>query len=460
MSDAGESEWRSDARALASAKRAPARKSAGTRRGELLVDRRSCRRACRPPRHPLRTATLKERTATSGKPFSERAVAGLVSLSAFRRCVWCGAIVNRPEREDLWNSPSFIKFLLCAGEVIALFESAADVHTIVDPKEAAESAGLRYVSDTRPGIRRRKSGKGFTYSRADGSRLAEADVLRRIKSLAIPPAWTDVWICPSPLGHIQATGRDEKGRKQYRYHPRWRTVRDDSKYGRMEAFGRALPRIREHLEKDLGLPGLPRRKVLAAVVRLLELSLIRVGNDEYARSNRSYGLTTMRNRHASVRGSKIQFEFRGKSGVNHSIDIQDRRLARVVERCQDLPGQELFEYMDEDGNVQDLGSADVNEYLREISGEDFTAKDFRTWAGTVLAAMALQEFEAFDSDTQAKKNVVRAIERVSERLGNTPSVCRKCYVHPAILESYLDGSMIESLRRRAKEEMDQALGDL
>jgi DNA topoisomerase I len=329
-----------------------------------------------------------------------------------------------------------------------------------DPVLAARAAGLRYANDVRPGIQRKTTGKAFRYLDPEGRPVRDEETLKRIKSLAIPPAWTDVWICPSPLGHIQATGRDEKGRKQYRYHARWRAVRDDTKYGRMEAFGRALPRVREQLGRDLTLPGLPRRKVLAAVVRLLELSLIRVGNDEYARSNRSYGLTTMRNRHAAVRGSKIQFEFRGKSGIDHSIDIEDRRLARVVERCQDLPGQELFEYIDEDGNVQDVGSADVNEYLREISGEDFTAKDFRTWAGTVLAAMALQEFEAFDSDTQAKKNIVRAIERVAERLGNTPSVCRKCYVHPTILASYLDGTMIESLRRRTKEELDESLGEL
>jgi DNA topoisomerase-1 len=325
---------------------------------------------------------------------------------------------------------------------------------------AARAAGLRYASDTHPGIARKQAGTAFRYRDAEGRTIRDEETLKRFKSLAIPPAWTDVWICPDPQGHIQATGRDEKGRKQYRYHPRWRAVRDETKYGRMEHFGRALPRIREGLERDLVLAGLPRRKVLAAVVRLLELSLIRVGNDEYARSNGSYGLTTMRNRHASVRGSKIRFEFRGKSGINHSIDIQDCRLARVVERCQDLPGQELFECVDEEGNVQDVGSSDVNEYLREISGEDFTAKDFRTWAGTVLAAMALQEFEAFDSEAQAKKNIVRAIERVAERLGNTPSVCRKCYVHPAILTSYLDGSMIESLRRRTKEAMDESLGDL
>jgi DNA topoisomerase-1 len=329
-----------------------------------------------------------------------------------------------------------------------------------DPVLAARAAGLRYANDGRPGIARKRAGKAFRYLDAGGRPVRDEGDLKRIRSLAIPPAWTDVWICPDPLGHIQATGRDEKGLKQYRYHPRWRAVRDECKYGRMEVFGRALPRIRERLEQDLALPGLPRRKALAAVVRLLELSLIRVGNDEYARSNRSYGLTTMRNRHSSVHGSKIRFEFRGKSGINHSIDIEDRRLARVVERCQDLPGQELFEYVDEEGNVQDVGSSDVNDYLREISGEDFTAKDFRTWAGTVLAAMALQEFEAFDSDAQAKKNVVRAIERLSQRLGNTPSVCRKCWVHPAILASYLDGSMLESLRRRTKEEMDESLGDL
>ena len=351
----------------------------------------------------------------------------------------------------------------------------------VDPVIAARAAGLRYANDSRPGIGRKRSGKSFRYVNPEGRPMRDRETLVRIKSLtippawtdvgicpspvrikslAIPPAWTDVWICPSPLGHIQATGRDEKGRKQYRCHPRWRMVRDEIKYGRMVAFGQALPRIREQTDHDLALPGLPRSKVLAAVVRLLELSLIRVGSDEYARSNRSYGLTTMLNRHAEVKSSSIRFKFRGKSGVAHKIDIEDRRLARIVGRSQDLPGQELLEYIDDDGTVHDVGPGAVNEYFREITGQDFTAKDFRTWAGTVLAALALREFEAFDSQTQAKKNVVRAIESVAERLGNTPSVCRKCYVHPMVLDAYLDGSMIESLRRRAKAEMDESLGDL
>jgi len=330
----------------------------------------------------------------------------------------------------------------------------------VDPVIAARAAGLRYANDRLPGIGRKQSGKAFRYVDPEGRPMRDRETLARIKSLAIPPAWTDVWICPSPLGHLQATGRDQKRRKQYRYHPRWRMVRDETKYGRMVAFGQALPRIREQTDHELALPGLPRSKVLAAVVRLLELSLIRVGNDEYARSNRSYGLTTMRNRHVEVESSSIRFKFRGKSGVAHEIDIEDRRLARIVGRCQDLPGQELFEYIDNDGTVQDVDSGAVNEYLREITGQDFTAKDFRTWAGTVLAALALQEFEAFDSQTQAKKNVVRAIESVAERLGKTPSVCCKCYVHPMVLDAYLDGSMIEILRRRAKEEMDESHGDL
>ncbi len=331
---------------------------------------------------------------------------------------------------------------------------------VSDPVIAARAAGLRYTSDAHPGITRKRSGRAFRYLDSDGHAVRERETLSRIKSLAIPPAWKDVWICPLPSGHLQATGRDEKGRKQYRYHPRWRMVRDENKYGRMIAFGKTLPRIRERTDRDLALPGLPREKVLATVVRLLELSLIRVGNDEYARSNRSYGLTTMRNRHVAVEGSRVRFRFRGKSGIVHEIDIADRRLARIVNHCQDLPGQKLFEYIDEDGTVQELNSEAVNDYLREITGHDFTAKDFRTWAGTVLAALALQEFEAFDSQTQAKKNVVSAIQRVAERLGNTPAVCRKCYVHPSVLDAYLDGSMIESLKRRTKEEMDESLGDL
>lgn len=343
--------------------------------------------------------------------------------------------------------------------------SSAVLHSSVptpksDPVVAAREAGLRYTSDARPGLSRRRSGRAFRYLDTEGHPVRDPETLARIRSLAIPPAWTDVWICPDARGHLQATGRDARNRKQYRYHPRWRATRDESKYDRMMAFARVLPRIREHTDRDLALPGMPRPKVLAAVVRLLESSLIRVGNDEYARSNKSYGLTTMRNRHAEVEGASVRFKFRGKSGVVHDIDIRDSRLAKVVASCQDLPGQELFAYLDEEGQVRDVSSDDINEYLREVAGEEFTAKDFRTWAGTVLAALALQEFESFDTQAQAKKNVVAAIERVAQRLGNTPSVCRKCYVHPAVLDSYLDGSMLESLRKRAKKELDARAGSL
>ncbi len=319
---------------------------------------------------------------------------------------------------------------------------------------SAREAGLRYVHDDRPGLSRQRRGGTFRYRDARGRPVRDAKTLDRIRSLAIPPAWTDVWICPRTDGHLQATGRDERGRKQYRYHPRWRASRDGTKYGRMVPFGKALPRIRTAVSNDLKLAGLPRRKVLALVVRLLENTMIRVGNDEYARSNKSYGLTTMRDRHAVVAGSEVRFSFQGKSGVRHAIANSDRRLARVVKTCQDLPGQELFQYRDDDGTVRDIGSEDVNAYLKEISGQDFTAKDFRTWAGTVLAAMALREFEAFDTQTQAKTNVVRAIETVAERLGNTPSVCRKCYVHPEVLGAYLDGVTIRGLKQRADDAMD------
>ncbi|MBX6316034.1 MAG: DNA topoisomerase IB [Isosphaeraceae bacterium] len=313
---------------------------------------------------------------------------------------------------------------------------------------SAQAAGLIYVSDRRPGIRRERAGKGFRYRDPEGHLIRDPDILGHIQALAIPPAWKDVWICPDPRGHLQATGRDERGRKQYRYHPRWRSERDATKYSRMVAFGRSLGVIRARTEADLALPGLPKRKVLAAIVRLLEATLIRVGNDEYVRANGSFGLTTMRDRHARIEGSAVRFAFRGKGGIRHSISLHDRRLARIVRRCQELPGQELFQYVDEEGQVQDIGSADVNAYLRELTGEDFTAKDFRTWAGTVLAALALQEYESFDTQARAKSNIVRAIEAVAERLGNTPSVCRKCYVHPAILEAYLDGTLIETLQQR------------
>jgi DNA topoisomerase I len=326
--------------------------------------------------------------------------------------------------------------------------------------EAAKAAGLRYVSDARPGIRRQRAGKGFRYLDPDGKAVRDPDTLRRIASLVIPPAWTDVWISPSPNGHIQATGRDARGRKQYRYHPRWRAVRDETKYDRMMAFGAALPTIRRRVESDLGRPGLPREKVLAAVVRLLETTLIRVGNEEYARTNRSFGLTTMQDRHVALTDASVRFAFRGKSGIKHTIGLADRRLARVVKKCRDLPGQELFQYVDDDGRPQDIASDDVNAYLREVAGDEFTAKDFRTWAGTVLAAMALREFEAFDTKTQAKKNILRAIESVAERLGNTPTVCRKCYVHPEIIDAYLDGSMLDTLKQVAEQELTATLGDL
>jgi DNA topoisomerase-1 len=329
-----------------------------------------------------------------------------------------------------------------------------------DPVESARSAGLRYVHDDRPGIRRVRSGKGFRYVGPDGKAVRDPEVLRRIRSLVIPPAWTDVWICPLANGHIQATGIDARGRKQYRYHPRWREVRDETKYHRMIAFGQALPRIRARVEKDLNRPGLPRAKVLAAIVRLLVTTLIRVGYDEYARTNHHYGLTTLLDQHARISGSAIHFSFRGKSGVRHAVDLNDRRLARVVRSCQEVPGQELFQYLDEDGVGHTVGSADVNEYLHEVAGEEFMAKDFRTWAGTVLAARALEEFEAFDSKTQARRNIVRAIEEVSKRLGNTRTVCRKCYVHPAVLDAYLDGTLLQTLRQRVEKELTGSLSKL
>lgn len=310
-----------------------------------------------------------------------------------------------------------------------------------DPIAAARAAGLRYVSDAAPGIRRRRAGKGFAYAGPDGAPLRDPEQLRRIRSLAIPPVWTDVWICPDPRGHIQATGRDAKGRKQYRYHARWRGVRDETKYDRLPAFGRALPVIRRRTEEDLERPGLPREKVLAAVVRLLEATLIRVGNQEYARRNRSFGLTTLRDRHVDVNGSSITFQYRGKAGKAYRTGLRDRRLARVVRRCQDLPGQELFQYVDGDGGRQTVESGDVNAYLREITGQDFTAKDFRTWAGTVLAFVALREAPPADSEAGARRAVVRAVESVAERLGNTPAVCRKAYVHPAVIQAYLEGAL-------------------
>jgi DNA topoisomerase-1 len=322
-----------------------------------------------------------------------------------------------------------------------------------EPAAAARSAGLRYVTDHMRGIARKASGDGFRYVDADGNAVDDPDTLARIKSLVIPPAWTDVWICPLANGHLQATGRDARKRKQYRYHPRWRSVRDDTKYERMLSFGKALPQIRATVDQALKLPGLPREKVLATIVHLLEVTMMRIGNEEYARTNKSFGLTTLRPRHVKVDGKEVEFHFRGKSGVFHTIKVEDRRLARIIARTRELPGQDLFKYLDHDGVQHAVGSHDVNDYLRAITGEDYTAKDFRTWSGTVLAALALQEFEKFDSEAQAKKNIVRAIESVAEKLGNTPTICRKCYVHPAVIEAYLDGTIMEVLRERARDEL-------
>jgi len=334
---------------------------------------------------------------------------------------------------------------------------AASLEETANPAHVAQAAGLRYVSDAIPGIRRERQGDEFVYIGTKGQPIRAEAELKRIKSLGIPPAYTDVWICPLPNGHLQATARDAKARKQYRYHVRWRAIRDETKYNRMLDFGQALPKIRARVEHDMGLAGLPRLKVLATVVRLLETTLIRVGNAEYARDNKSFGLTTMRDRHVEIEGTKIRFHFKGKSHKEHNIDLKDRRLAAIVKRCRDIPGQELFQYLDEDGQRQSIDSADVNAYIHEITGQDFTAKDFRTWAGTVVAALALQEFGAFDTQSQAKKNIAQAIETASKRLGNTPAICRKCYVHPAVFEAYMDGTLLETLRQRAAQALTESL---
>jgi len=326
---------------------------------------------------------------------------------------------------------------------------------ITDPVESAKAAGLRYVSDRKPGIRRKRAGKHFSYIGLDGKPIKDKGELERIKSLGIPPAWTGVWICPNPRGHIQATGLDARGRKQYRYHPRWREVRDETKYGRMIAFGQALPRIRERVDRDLGLRGLTREKVLATAVRLLETTSIRVGNEEYARTNKSYGLTTLRCRHVKVEGARLKFKFRGKSGKLHTISVKDKKLSQIVKRCQELPGQELFGYVDREGQRHTIGSADVNAYLKEITGQDFTAKDFRTWAGTVHALNMLRQLGESETQTQAKKNVVEAVKQAAERLGNTPAICRKSYIHPGVIEAYMEKSMFETLKSGAEADSNE-----
>jgi DNA topoisomerase-1 len=329
----------------------------------------------------------------------------------------------------------------------AVQATAEPMASALDPVSAAKQAGLRYVADRAAGISRHRAGKSFFYRDRDGAKIGDPATLARIRKLAIPPAWKNVWICKSANGHLQATGIDARGRKQYRYHPHWRAVRDETKYNRMIAFGRALPIIRARVERDLRRDGLPREKILATIVRLLETTLIRIGNREYARDNASFGLTTLRNRHVSVEGDTVHFEFRAKSGKMRRLDLKDRRMARLVKSCRELPGQELFQYVDKAGERHSITSDDVNDYLKETSGADFTAKDFRTWAGTVLAALALQEFEAFDSEAAAKRNITRAIEHVSGKLGNTVSICRKCYVHPEVFDAYLDGTLAASLKQ-------------
>ena len=318
-----------------------------------------------------------------------------------------------------------------------------------EPVLSAKAAHLRYISDRTPGIRRLRAGKSFRYVDPNGRVIRNRDTLRRIQSLAIPPAWKDVWIAAVDDAHLQAVGRDARNRKQYRYHARWREVRDETKYHRMLAFGKALPRIRSRVTRDLRAAALSREKVLATIVRLLETTHIRVGNEEYTKQNNSFGLTTLRDHHVHVQGPRVSFYFRGKSGIKHSISVQDATLARIVRRCRDLPGYELFQYVDDDGTRRSIGSTDVNDYLREISGDDFTAKDFRTWAGTVMAAGELCKLGAFESNTQAKKNLIKAIESVAKELGNTVAVCRKCYIHPAVIEAYLDRSLDSALKTAA-----------
>lgn len=314
-----------------------------------------------------------------------------------------------------------------------------------DPMKSAEMVGLTYVRDGEPGIRRSGTPEHFRYVRPDGTTVADEPTLKRIRALVIPPAWTDVWICSSPYGHLQAVGRDAKGRKQYRYHAAYRQQRDQTKFGRMLSFGAALGKIRARVEADLLLPGLPKQRVLAAVVKLLENTCMRIGNDEYKEENGSYGLTTLQDKHVQIDGAKMRFKFKGKSGQQQDIQLDDPKLAKIVKKCRDIPGYELFQYYDDAGNVCDVTSSDVNEYIREITGEDFTAKDFRTWGGTGNAALILEELGRCETAADGKKRIVEAIKKVSEKLGNRPATCKKYYVHPAVLEAYSDGSLFDAL---------------
>ncbi|MGY4802225.1 DNA topoisomerase IB [Teichococcus aerofrigidensis] len=351
------------------------------------------------------------------------------------------------------------RFAIMLQQASVPVEAAPAPPRATPPPEAAEARaiGLRYVSDATPGITRRRSGTGWSYRDARGATVRDKAVLARLRALAVPPAWREVWLCPQANGHIQATGRDAKGRKQYRYHPDWRAARDETKYGHVLEFARILPRLRARVAEDMARPGLGREKVLASVVHLLDTTLIRVGNEDYAESNGSYGLTTLRNRHVAVRGTELRFTFRGKSGKEWKLALRDRRVAKVVRACQELPGQALFQYIDGEGERRGIDSADVNAYLRAISGHDITAKDFRTWAGTVLAAMALSEFERADTEAAARRNVRQAIERAAARLGNTPTICRTCYVHPEVLEGYMSGALLLQVKRQVEAELSGTL---
>ncbi|WP_437336666.1 DNA topoisomerase IB [Sorangium sp. So ce394] len=370
-----------------------------------------------------------------------------------RRAAPSGVVVQRHRVSLSVETVETVELARAAGEL------AAAAPLTPSPVESAKSAGLRYVNDDEPGISRRKVGKGFKFLDPEGRLIKDEATLQRIRRLAIPPAWTGVWICQSERGHIQATGRDARGRKQYRYHPRWREVRDETKYDRMLAFGAALPAIRAAVERDLALPGLPREKVLATVVRLLDETSIRIGNDEYARDNNSYGLTTLHDEHVEIKGDLIRFHFRGKSGKEHELTVRDRRLARIVKRCQDVPGHELFQYIDGDGQRQRIHSDDVNEYLRSLAGQEFTAKDFRTWTGTVLCASFFCEMEVATSARQMKKCVAQVIDMVSARLGNTRAVCQRCYVHPAVIRAYTEGAL-QTLLEAEEAVTDEAIAAL
>ena len=327
---------------------------------------------------------------------------------------------------------------------------------ISDPRDAAKEAGLVYVNDDMPGITRRKSGKGFSYRGPDGRAITDKAERQRLASLAIPPAYTDVWICPDPRGHIQATGRDDKGRKQYRYHPDFRAVRDSAKYDHMLEFAHVLPQIRERVDQDMSRRGMPAEKVVATVVHLLENTMIRVGNADYVKQNKSHGLTTLRDRHVTFEGNEVRFRFKGKSGKEWKLGLRDRRVARIVRAAQDIPGQHLFQYLDDEGQRQKVTSTEVNAYLREISGRNVTAKDFRTWTGTVLAALALMEYEKCDSQAAAKRNIREAIELVASRLGNTPTICRKCYVHPQVIDAYLADELKLELREEIEDDLQRS----